>query len=385
MTQNSHASARRARPVPVMIGHEIYRVSSYGPFHPLRVPRVSTVMDLARAMGWLDAANFLTSPRAKPAALTGFHTDRYVAALQEAEATQHVTAQVRDQHGLGTPNNPVFPEMYRRPVTSAGGAWLAGELLARTGAVYVPAAGTHHGLPDRANGFCYLNDPVIAIQSLRRNGVQRVAYVDIDAHHPDGVEVAFRDDPDVLMVSCHEENRWPRTGHLDARGLGQMWNLPLPAGVGDDAVDLMLESLILPVVTDFRPDVVVLQCGADAVTEDPQSRLAWSNQAHWAVVAALQGIAPRYLVLGGGGYNPWSVGRCWTGVWATMNGFDVPDRLPSAAEAVLRNLRWEGQRRVAEPPEAWVTTLGDTARHHGIPDALKERLALLRSRMAAWV
>lgn len=367
-----------------MIGHEIYRASSYGNHHPLRVPRVSTVMDLSRALGWLPRSQFVTSPRAKPAALAGFHTEAYLAALRAAERDQQVSADVRTRHGLGTPSNPVFAEMYRRPATSAGASWLAGELLARGGIVHSPAGGTHHGLPDRANGFCYLNDPVIAMQSLRRHGVRRIAYVDIDAHHPDGVEHAFAGDPDVLMFSCHEENRWPRTGALEDRGAGQVWNLPLPSGVGDDAAALVREEVILPLVAGFRPDAIVLQCGADALAEDPQSRLCWSNGAHWAVVRALKVMAPRVLVLGGGGYNPWSVGRCWTGVWAVLNDHEVQDRLPDAARAVLRALRWTGQRRVTVPPAAWTETLADPPRHGQIPDDLRDRVATLRRRMAVW-
>lgn len=370
---------------PVMIGHEIYRGSSYGAHHPLRVPRVSTVMDLARALGWLPPERFVTSPKARPAALLGFHTAAYLAALEAAEQAQAVSADVRARHALGTPSNPVFAEMYRRPVTSAGASWLAGEMLAKGGVVYSPAGGTHHGMPDRANGFCYLNDPVIAMQSLRYHGVRRIAYVDIDAHHPDGVEHAFATDTDVLMISCHEENRWPRTGALGDRGAGQVWNLPLPSGIGDDVAALVRDALILPLVADFRPDAIVLQCGADAVLEDPQSRLAWSNQAHWAIVRALQGMAPRYLVLGGGGYNPWSVGRCWTGVWGILAGEEAPDILPGPAQSVLAALHWEGQKRVKVPPAEWITTLADAPRPGEIPDAVHSRVTALQARRAVWV
>lgn len=349
------------------------------------MPRVSTVLDLTRALGWLPAERYVVSPRAKAAALTGFHTERYLAALQAAEVAQEVSDEVRRRHGLGTPSNPVFPEMFRRPATSAGAALLAGELLARGGVIYTPAGGTHHGMPDRANGFCYLNDPVLAIQSLRRNGALRVAYVDIDAHHPDGVEHAFGNDPDTLLVSVHEENRWPRTGKLADRGAGQVWNVPLPRGAHDGDLALVRDLVILPAVQAFAPDAIVLQCGADAVLEDPQSGLAMSNNAHWAVVKALMGMAPRYLVLGGGGYNPWSVGRCWSGVWATLNGFAVPDRLPDAAESVLRALRWDGQRRVKEPPEQWVTTLRDAPREGAVHADVRTRVQALRARMSAWV
>ena len=362
---------------PLFIGSDIYRGSSYGTWHPLRVPRVSTVIDLSRAMGWLPGQVYVPSPRVKPQTLTIWHTWDYVQALHAAEQAQAVSDAVRARHAIGTPSNPVFPEMYRRPATAAGGSLLAGELLAQGGIVYHPAGGTHHGMPDRAGGFCYLNDPVLAILSLQRNGARRVAYVDIDAHHPDGVEHAFADDPDVLMISVHEEGIWPRTGALGTTGGGSTLNLPVPRGLNDDEMALIADQLILPRVQAFGADAVVLQCGADGVEEDPQAHLSLSNQAHWSIVRGLMGMAPRMLVLGGGGYNPWSVGRLWTGVWGTLNGFEVPDRLGAEAQAVLRNLRFDGNRRGRNPPEHWFTTLADRPRNGTIRDAVRSRLAQL--------
>lgn len=368
---------------PLFIGSEIYRNSSYGAWHPLRIPRVSTVTDLARAMGWLPNQQFINSPRAKPAALLSFHTKCYVDALQIAERDQSVSEAVRKRHQLGTPSNPIFTEMYRRPATSVGGVLLAGELLSDGGVVYVPGGGTHHGMPDHANGFCYLNDPVFAIQSLLRNGCARVAYIDIDAHHPDGVEAGFRDDPNVLMISVHEENRWPRTGKLEDRGAGQVWNLPVPRGLNDEEMKLIAQEVIYPIVAHFKPDAVVLQCGADAVEEDPQSKLGLSNNAHFAIVRDLTALAPRFMVLGGGGYNPWSVGRLWTGVWATLNGYDIPDRLPDEAVKVLTALTWPGQKRVKTPPAHWLQTLVDQPRNGPIRDDVRSRLATLRHRLSS--
>lgn len=363
------------------IGSEIYRGSTYGPWHPLRVPRVSTVMDLSRSLGWLTPDRYISSPRAKPAALTVFHTSAYIEALLSAEADQVVTDAVRARHHLGTAANPVFAQMFRRPATGAGAVILAGELLSKGGVIFAPGGGTHHGMPDRANGFCFLNDPVLAILSLRQHGARRVAYIDIDAHHPDGVEAAFADDPDVLMLSTHEENRWPRTGALTDAGAGQVFNLPVPAGFHDDDMALVREALILPAVQAFAPDAIVLQCGADGVAEDPQSRLMLSNNAHWAIVAALRTMAPRYLVLGGGGYNPWSVGRLWTGVWGVLSGQDVPDILPAPAQAVLAALKWEGRTRVKIPPAHWVQTLRDTPRYGPINPEVRARVQQLAGRL----
>ncbi|MCX7300201.1 MAG: acetoin utilization protein AcuC [Rhodobacterales bacterium] len=369
--------------IPLFIGSGIYRHSTYGGLHPLRIPRVSTVIDLSWALGWLPAHQYVQSPRAKPAALTAFHTAGYIAALQQAERDQAVSEAVRARHHIGTSSEPVFPEMFRRPATSAGAAILAGEMLAQGGVVYTPASGTHHGMPDRANGFCYLNDPALAILSLRRNGVRRVAYVDIDAHHPDGVEAAFRDDPEVLLISVHEENRWPRTGLIGEEGVGNVFNLPVPRGFHDDEMALARDEVILPAVLAFRPDVVVLQCGADGVLEDPQSKMALSNNTHWSVVVALRMLTPRFLVLGGGGYNPWSVARLWTGVWGTLNGHEVPESLPEPAQAVLRALTWHGQRHFRVAPENWVTTLRDPARGGAIGAELRSRVDRLAGRLRA--
>ena len=368
--------------LPLFIGSDIYRGSSYGRAHPLAIPRVPTVIDLSRAMGWLPTTQYRASPRAKPSALTAFHTPAYIDALQAAEASRHVDAATRDRHRIGTLSNPVFPEMYRRPATAAGGSLLAAELLAEGGIVYNPGGGTHHGMADHAGGFCYLNDPVLAILSLLRQGLRRIAYVDIDAHHCDGVEAAFDGSDRVRLISTHEDRRWPFTGAATDTAGGAAFNLPLPRDLNDDEFDLVVDQVLLPAVSGWRPDAIVLQCGADAVAEDPLSRLAVSNRCHWRVVAALRDMAPRLLVLGGGGYNPWSVGRLWTGVWATLNGHAIPDRLPEQGQAVLRALSW---RRSAgrTPPEHWFETLGDAPNTGPIRDEVRALAQIHAGRLSA--
>ena len=365
---------------PLFVGSEIYRGSSYGSRHPLRVPRVSTVMDLARALGWLPRDRFQTSPRAKPAALALWHEPDYVAALQAAEGLAEATPEMRDRFHLGTLSNPIFPEVFRRPATGAGGVMLAAERLARApGVIHVPGGGTHHGLPGRANGFCYLNDVVLGIKVLQRFGLTRIAYVDLDAHHCDGVELAFTGDPGVRMISVHEEGRWPFSGLLDDTGRGSAFNLPVPKGYNDSEARAVLEGLILPRVAAFAPEALVVQCGADSLLEDPLSRLALSNRAYLDAVRALRPLCPRFLVLGGGGYNPWSVGRLWTAIWGTLAGQELPDRLPEAAQEVMRRLSWGGGGRAA--PEAdMFTTLLDTAREGPVRTEIQERLARLARR-----
>jgi acetoin utilization protein AcuC len=251
---------------------------------------------------------------------------------------------------------------------------LAAELLAEGGAVHVPGGGTHHGMPDRANGFCYLNDPVLAIMALRRMGL-RVAYVDLDAHHCDGVEFAFAGVPEVLLISVHEEARWPFSGALGVAA-GNCVNLPVPAQYHDTEARLVLHEMILPRLQGFAPQVIVLQAGADSLLEDPLSRLALSNNAYVEALRAIKAMAPRLMLLGGGGYNPWSVGRCWALLWAELSGQAVPEVLPEAAQAVLRGLSWGGGGR-PPPAPALLTSLRDAPREGAIRPELRDRLAVL--------
>jgi acetoin utilization protein AcuC len=147
-------------------------------------------------------------------------------------------------------------------------------------------------------------------------------------------------------------------GGLHDRGGGQARNLPVPPGFNDSEMAYLLEGAILPLIEEFAPDAIVLQCGCDGLEDDPLSRLALSNLALWQVVRAVRRLSPRLLVLGGGGYNPWAVGRCWSGVWAQLNDRPVPERLPEAAEALMRGLTWRHSKG-RNPPEEWFTTLAD--------------------------
>ena len=397
---------------PILIGSEIYRRSTYGPKHPLAIPRVSTALDLIEALGWLPPGGWLAAPRATPVELARFHSQEYISALVQAEATQRVDPIHRQRFHIGAHGNPVYREVFSRPATSAGGVMLAARHLLEGGIAYCPGGGTHHGQPARASGFCYLNDPVLGILTWLDAGLTRVLYLDIDAHHGDGVEAAFAGDPRVLTVSVHEAERWPFTGRSEDRAGGSARNLPVPAGMNDSEMDYIADRAILPLVQEFVPDAIVVQCGADALAEDPfndsemlwllhqailpllrrfrpqaiflqagadalaedpLSRLTLSNQAHWAVVRALIGAAPRLLITGGGGYNPWSVARCWTGIWGILAGQEIPLRLPSAAESVLRGLSYH-RAAGRDPPEHWFTTLADVPRP-GVVRAAVQRVA----------
>ena len=359
---------------PVYIGSEIYRHSTYGAKHPLAIPRVSTTTDLVRAMEWLDESVFLPAPMATVAEVTRFHDPAYVAALQRAEATQSATDEDRTCFNIGAGGNPVYPEVYRRPMTSAGGVMLAARLTAGGGTVFCPGGGTHHGRPARASGFCYLNDPVLGLLTWLDAGLTRIVYLDIDAHHGDGVQDAFANDPRVFTISVHEAKRWPFTGLASDQAGGAARNFPVPAGPTATEMRALVDGAILPLIKAQNPEAIFLQCGADALEEDPLAKLSLSNNAHWAVVDAVRTLAPRLLVTGGGGYNPYTVGRCWAGVWATLNGIPIPPRTTPAAEAVLRSLTYD-RAAGRNPPGHWFTTLRDTPREGTVRAEIRQLVA----------
>ncbi|MBR0653817.1 acetoin utilization protein AcuC [Plastoroseomonas arctica] len=340
---------------PILIGSEIYRRSSFGGKHPLSIPRVSTALDLIRALGWVTPEQYRDSPRAEAAQLTRFHAPDYVAALERAQATQAICDHDKARFDIGARGNPVYPQMWDRPRTGAGGQLLAAQLTRAGGVVHVPGSGTHHGQPARASGFCYLNDVVLGVMAWLDQGLERVLYLDLDAHHGDGVEMAFAEDPRVMTLSVHEAGRWPFTGAASSR-LSR--NIPVPEGYCDAEAAFVREAAILPLIRHFRPQAILVQAGADALAEDPLARLALSNNAYFATLRAVMGFAPRLIVTGGGGYNPWSVARCWAGLWGVLNGHVAPERLPPAAEAVLRALSWS-RAAGRDPPEHWFTTLVD--------------------------
>jgi acetoin utilization protein AcuC len=360
---------------PLFLANEIYRNSSYGPKHPLAIQRIPLLLDLVQALGWLDPAAYVETPRATPEQIARFHDREYIAAVMLAEAEQRVTPEITARYNLGKLENPVYPEMFRRPATSCGASIHAADLLRQGGIVYSPAGGTHHARHDRAAGFCYFNDPVLGILAMLDQGLQRIAYVDIDVHHGDGVELAFSGDPRVRCLSVHEAGRWPNTGRVEDRAGGSAWNFPVPSGMNDSEMDWLADEALLPLVRGFQPDAIVVQAGCDALADDPLGRQELSNNALWRLVARLMGVAPRLLVLGGGGYNPWAVARAWAGVWATLNEKTVPDLLPEAAEKVLRQVTWH-RAAGRNPPPHWFTTLVDRPNDGPVRDEVKRLVEL---------
>jgi acetoin utilization protein AcuC len=291
----------------LFVGSDVYRESAFGKNHPLSIIRVAGVVDVCEMLGWFDHEQFRDSPQASVAQLREFHDPDYIEAIISADRNGRVEKEVREQYRLGTMENPLFPGLFKRASTAVGGSILASELAMDGRVVFHPSGGTHHGRTDRASGFCYFNDPVFSILTFLAHGIERVLYVDLDAHHGDGVQDAFADNPRVLTISIHEEKRWPHSGLVDDRAAGAARNLPVPKGFNDSELDYLIERAVLPLGQMFAPDALVITCGADALDGDPLSKLSLSNTGLWQAVEKLLNLTPRTVVLGGGGYNPWTV------------------------------------------------------------------------------
>lgn len=358
MTTRSSPRTMGVRRGAVFVGHDVYRRPAYGRLHPLAIPRVETVVDLCRALGWLAPGQYDVSPRASKDELAAFHDRDYIEALRRASDSGEVDAGTRARHGLGTMENPLFPGVFERAATSVGGSIRAARLALEGRIAYHPAGGTHHGRPDRASGFCYFNDPAFALLTLLDAGLGRVAYVDLDAHHCDAVQDAFAGDARLRLVSIHEAGRWPHTGAADDDAGGIALNLPVARGFDDRALGHLMQSVVLPHVAAFQPEAVVVTCGADALAGDPLTHMALTNVALWDATEALVALAPAAVVLGGGGYNPWTLARYWTGLWGRLSGREIPGRLPEAARAVLARLSCDLVDDEDVRPE-WLETLAD--------------------------
>lgn len=342
----------------VFITHPIFRQPGFGQHHPLSIMRHRAVMDLCEAMGWLPPELQRYAPLPGRDTLERFHTPDYLDALEASVRVSMVTPEIRRRYNLGTMECPFFAGLWDRARASVGGSILAAELAMQGYLAFHPGGGTHHGRPDHAAGFCYFNDPVFAILRFLDAGLDRVLYVDLDAHHGDGVEAAFAKDERVTLASIHEEGRWPGTGAIKESLSRRVINVPVPWHINDTEFLLVFEELCRRRLQQLRADAVVVTCGADALMGDPLSSMEVSNGALGAAVQISTSLARHAVVLGGGGYNPWTTARMWTGLWAQMSGRQIPNRLPPLAQDILAQLTCDLIDDDDRDP-AWLSSVAD--------------------------
>ena len=341
------------RPAAFIVARQLRR-PSYGANHPLAIPRVALTHDLASAFGAIAPGELVRARQAADFELEWFHAREYVAAIRTAETLGRVKTPWRERFGLGTLENPYFAGLFAIPATATGASIQAAEAVLAGRVAFNPAGGMHHARRARAQGFCYFNDPVLAVIRLRRAGL-RILYVDLDAHHCDAVEEAFAADPEVLTLSLHMDTAYayPHAGggveDCGAAAAGHTTiNVPLPRGVGDAEYRLVFEAVWLRALDRFRPDAVVLQAGADALAADPLGKLGLTTQGFLAVVRRIVDTSPRHddgtprlLATGGGGYHPIATARAWTGLWGSLSGRELSDAVPPRGVALLRSVGWE--------------------------------------------
>lgn len=326
-----------------------YSAFDYGAAHPMKTVRLKLTYELINAYGLLSlpGTKLVETQPAQISDVLGVHTPEYVKALQNVNDGQ-MTQEAFD-YNLGPGDNPVFKGVWDWSLLTAGGS-LTGARLIEEGEVDIAfsiAGGLHHAMPNQAGGFCYLNDAAIAIQWLVDRG-RRVAYVDIDAHHGDGVQFIFYRSNKVLTASIHQAGSYfyPQTGFVDeigeGQGLGYSLNIPCIPYTTDEVFVGAFDAVIVPIVRAFKPDVVVAQLGVDTFRNDPLAQLDLTTNGFSHLVGKIMGMAPKLLALGGGGYDVLNVARAWTLAWAMFNGVEPPDELPDAFLLTLKSLGLEG-------------------------------------------
>jgi acetoin utilization protein AcuC len=316
-----------------------------GDGHPMRPVRLQYTDALLRGYGaFEDPGALVVNPRpATREDLLTFHTELYLKMVERLSNGQ----EVRDADFFGFSeigDNPVYEGMYEAALLSTGASVQAAELIAGGVALraFAPAGGLHHAAAGRASGFCIFNDPVIAINALRKRGL-RVCYVDIDAHHGDGVQNAFYRESDVMTISVHEGPRWlfPGTGEVheigEGNGKGFSVNLPLYPNTPDDVFVSAFDEALIPLIKAFKPDVLATQLGADAYIHDPLTQMGMTTHGYEALLERFDALGYPWLGFGGGGYDLDAVPRCWALVYGIMLGRRWPDALPLGAEAFLES------------------------------------------------
>lgn len=329
--------------------------------HPLNPVRLDLTIRLASELGVLDGVPLLVPEQAPDSELQRTHNADYIDAVKRAPEHGEDLA-----HGLGTPDNPVFANMHSAAALVTGSSLLAaGQIAAgHTKRAVNIAGGLHHAMADRAAGFCVYNDPAVAISWLLDSGYDRIAYVDTDVHHGDGVQEAFYDDPRVLTISLHQHplTLFPGTGYADELGTGEAHgtsvNVALPPMTSDSGWLRAFEAVVPPLLGAFEPQLLVTQCGVDTHIDDPLAQLAITVDGHHAIYRRLEQLAEEHagghwLAVGGGGYQLVKVvPRSWTHLLAIALGREISVDTPMPSG-------WLRAVRKAAPGVPLPETLGD--------------------------
>ena len=336
---------------------DIFKGSRYEPGHPLDMDRVWPSVELIQLMGWVKQKQIIKNEPADLQELTKFHDKDYVQALKNAERDQYLSETLKIKYNIGIGNNPIFKEVFSRPASAAKASIQAVEMIAsqKANKILNISGGTHHGRKSQAYGFCFLNDCVLAILKAIELGFSKILYVDIDAHHCDGVQDVFAHNDKVRVVSIHEQNRWPKTGTIQDCKINNILNFPVPADFNDSELDFLIKYGVMPFGNHDKPDLLIIQAGADMLDGDPQSRISLTNNAYWKAIKDILSLCDKSIILGGGGYNPYLTAKAWAGNWALLNNkmewLDLEMNLE--CQSLLKSLQWKNSRVRNGIPENW--------------------------------
>ena len=326
---------------------------SYPADCPFNTDRAGQVRKILNSMDLLSGDNRseVAPVPAERLVLKKFHSARYLHALKTAAKGRWDTEAL--DMGIGTLDCPVFSGMYDYSVLATG-ATLTGVKLILSGSAEVafnPSGGFHHAGPEKASGFCYINDVALACTILAEEG-KRVLYLDVDVHHGDGVAYGFYDRRDVMTISFHESpgTLFPGTGREDEIGSGQgkgyCVNVPLPVGTYDEVYMRAFEAIALPLITVYNPDVIVFELGADALAGDPLAHLCLTNNVYADVIEHLLSFDKPIVATGGGGYNVSNTVRAWALAWSILTGTGSGSDMDQAVGGVmLESTDWQGGLR----------------------------------------
>ena len=325
--------------------HEFERFT-YSPSHPLKPIRFKLTYELTKAYGLLDLPDtrVVQSVPCSEADIATVHSIEYI------EAVKHGAERFAEwdliSYGLGTAENPLPPKVYEWSLLGVGASLQAAKLVASGEAAiaFNMAGGQHHASRNRASGFCYFNDVSVVIRYFLDQGY-RVAYIDIDAHHGDGVQEMFYRTNQVLKISLHESGLYlfPGSGFEREMGVGEgagySVNIPLLPQADDDIFWYAFHEIVPPLLDCFKPDVLVTQLGVDTFEADPLTTLSMTTQGYSQVIQELKRLSPgKWVAFGGGGYDVLQVPRAWTLAWAIMNEIELPDKLPDQYCALIHHL-----------------------------------------------
>ena len=327
-----HKDRGGSAPLVLIYGDELAN-SEYTESHPFRPVRARLFMELLHRYFYLeeDGCRIERPEPLDEALLYLYHRRSYIELLKKAGKGEFVPEMLHA--ALGTDENPVFKGMFELALTVAGGTFQGARLLSEGGAaiVFDPISGLHHAKRDHASGFCYVNDVAVAITDLVRKG-QRIASIDIDVHHGDGVQEAFYATDRVLTISLHESGKtlFPGTGFETEIGVGEgrgyNVNLPLSAGTDDEVYLSAFEDVVPPLIERFRPDIVFAQIGADTHREDFLAHLNLTSRGYKQTVSRIKDLSPKLMAMGGGGYNIFRTAALWTLAWSVLSGVAPEDK-----------------------------------------------------------